>query len=121
MMDREDEVIVQLCAIPDDYYRLGNISAVELIKDSGFLKLPEGISHSKILAHLNRNPNLVDAWQQWSEDQRCNVAWALGEIGSGYYVGYLGQPYETYDDKTDACANFIVKWASETVRYSKGH
>jgi hypothetical protein len=108
-----------LCRMPIAFKDRGDISMVALLRESGYDAVNSGISERDVEAHLRRNPDLVQTWVAFSEDQRCSPAWYLAKPGAGldgkdgWRVGYhtSGQwsPERLFPDEYEACAFFIMR------------
>lgn len=102
-----EEAIRQICNLPIDF-RTGNKSASDLVRASGIER--RSLSTASVLAVLKSNPDLVDEWLMWSEDQRCTPAYYFLEADGKYVVGRLPEDDRVeFDNRLDACADYIVK------------
>ena len=90
----------------------GNKSFVTLLQDSGYLEFPD-INVSELIKAINVNEERVNDWFQWSDAKRVDKGWFFIENAGKYAVGYSpateGYRQFIYDDKIEACANFILK------------
>ena len=101
------ESIQRICSLPVTF-RGGDQSAYDLVRNSGAAH--RCLTAEALLPVLQSNPDLVDAWLMWSEDQRCTPAYYFIEEGEKYVVGrYPGKDRAEFDDRLTACADFIVK------------
>jgi hypothetical protein len=99
--------IRRICNLPADF-RTGNQSIVDLVRASGINC--GSLTTEEVLPVLKANPDLVDEWSVWSEDQRSTPAYYFAEHGSNYVVGRLPDDDRVeFDDRFAACADFIVK------------
>jgi hypothetical protein len=122
----KDKVIATLCTLPMSHKLRGDVSEVDLIRESGYLNIGTQILESDIEAHLRQRPELIDVWLQHSEDQRCSPAWYLvppkptERDATTWRIGYTPQTStehkeREYGDAYSACAWFI-KNAAETLK-----
>ena len=103
----DDLAIRRICNLPADF-RTGNQSEYDLVRASG-IKC-RSLTTEEVLPVLKANPELVDEWSMWSEDQRCTPAYYFVENGGDYVVGRLPEDDRVeFDDKFTACADFIIK------------
>ena len=103
------EVVTDVCRLPIDFYQ-SNVSPIDLVRRSGYLKLRGDVTVERLSAGLAREPELVDAWLMWSNDNRSTPAWYIKELdGGGFEVGYYdhGRASQTvFDDRVRACAEY---------------
>jgi hypothetical protein len=108
---RIDEVVTAVCRLPIDFRSSRDESPVSLVNRSGYLAVRGEITIARLLACLATQPDWVDAWFAYSEDQRCTPCWFLGETASGYEVALIGgaEPHEStmFDDLLEACATYV--------------
>jgi hypothetical protein len=84
------DTTLALCRMPLDRSALRNVSPVELVKRSGYLRNPGEASVPKLVACLARTPDLIDLWIRWSEDWRGSPQWYIERLhGGGFEVGYF--------------------------------
>lgn len=106
-------VINCICELPTHFRQNGNKSVFEILDESDALsksRLTE-ISRADLERHLRENPELVDNWFLWSEDQRCTPSHYVLETESGYeFCRYPNGIKTIYKDRTVACAEFIVRF-----------
>ena len=90
----------------------GNKSFVTLLNDSGYLEFSD-INVSELSKAISVNEERVNDWFQWSADKRVDKGWFFIENAGKYAVGYSpateGYSQFIYDDKAEACANFILR------------
>ena len=104
------EVVTTVCRLPLDFRR-GNVSANDLVRRSGYLAARNEVTVERIAAYLASDPDLVDAWLMWSEDNRSTPAWYIESLDAGAFeVGYFdhGRTSQvTIDDRNRACAEYV--------------
>jgi hypothetical protein len=84
------------------------------------LESPQALTREGITEFLQENPNLIDAWMQWSEDQRTSPAWWFAKTNRVYTVGlYPGGEEFTFTDRFDACAEFVIRQIESIARFAK--
>lgn len=65
---------------------------------------------SQLRGRLRGDPDLIDAWQQYSWDKRGSPSPYLDRLEVGFYdAGY--HDVRTHEDAVDACADFIHREA----------
>lgn len=101
------ETIKRICHIPADF-RKGNKSFHRLVHDTGIER--QVLTETSVASALLSNPELVDDWLGWSEDQRSSPSYYFLEEKGKYVVGgYPGEEFVEFSDRIAACADFIVK------------
>ena len=107
-----DNVVNDIIAIPDNYHKL-NKSKYHLVIDSGYLNNYNQITEKVILDALEKQPERVNEWVQWSEDQRVSEGWFLRMDGDIWNVGAFStddgykETLTPYSDLRQACAAVI--------------
>ena len=79
----------------------------DLSDQSSFVRL--------VRAHLERDPELVRAWQSYSWDKRGSPSPYLDEGQVGFFDGERRDVAE-YDDPAAACADFLFREATWVLR-----
>ncbi|WP_225997032.1 hypothetical protein [Myceligenerans pegani] len=70
----------------------------------------------RIRTVLDGEPDLVEAWNNFSGDKRYTPSWALeGETVSWVMPRGRRGPARTFDDETEACAQFVMRDALWSV------
>ncbi len=105
-------VIDKIINIPKDFHQL-NKSVNRLVIESGYLEICNQVTEYIILQALEKQPERIDEWIMFSEDQRVLEGEFLKTEGNGFFVssfsakeGYKETLIEYPDVKT-ACAAFI--------------
>lgn len=99
--------IERLCRLPSEF-RMGNISTHDLLHAIGIE--PSSIDLNTVRAVLRSNPELINDWLRWSEDQRSTPGYYLLKENNKYIVGRIpGNEQKVFTDKIEACTDFIVK------------
>ena len=111
--------------MPVDFRERGDVSMAQLVCDAGYDPSHTSLSEEEIASHLRKNPDLVQVWVQYSEDQRSSPAWYLSvpgkELGRlqtwrvGYYSQEGGTPEIPFDDEFEACAYFIMRYLEQVA------
>jgi hypothetical protein len=102
-----------------DFYRLGNVSMIDLLKSSGYVQDPFAVMEPQMEEVFQAYPNLIDDWVRLCEDKRTPEGWYL--LRSHYSAGWtVGRKPETterrrFTDQFKACA-FFVKQEVEQYR-----
>ena len=103
-------MIRNLCYLPRVLRSRGDVTAVDLVRESGFLASPEGLMREVIEAVLAAEPQLVDDWMRYSEDKRVSEGWYFkrGSENNNYLVGfYPGSLEDSYTNQFAACARYV--------------
>lgn len=120
-------VIDRLCRLPIEF-GAGDRSAVDLVQSLGLKQGSESLSRQAILEVLRREPALIDNWQTWSENKRCD-GWVFEGSAEPYLVyrfsidgsvpgdipySRIGGKFVVREelklrDRAEACAEFIVR------------
>lgn len=108
-----EDLITALCRIPEDFKRRGNVSAIELVDASGYLDHRGEVTVEILHERFASNPELIDAWEAWSDDNRSSPAWFVRERGAhNFEVGRMDRRGKittlyTFDDRALACAEYV--------------
>ena len=110
------EVVTAVCRLPIDFRR-GKVSAIALVRRSGYLAAPHEVTAERLADRLATDPDLVDAWLTWSEDNRSTPAWYIESLGKGgFEVGYYdhGRTSQVvFDDRISACAEYVRRYLEQ--------
>lgn len=117
-------LVERVCNLPIDF-AMGDISLIQLVRQSGYLEAPDLLASPTLQAHLRSNPELLHAWLQLSADNRSSPAWYFVSAhesprhkhSSGYVVGFSEGGEQLFDDPVDACANYILHKLEGFLRY----
>jgi hypothetical protein len=117
------DTITRVCQMPVAFQERGNISMIDLIRESGYLRDYQNVTEAAIDAFLRRHPELTSHWIQYSQDQRCSPAWYLvgprdGHPDLRWTVGrHPSSPKKewSFPDHIAACA-FFIKQEAESLR-----
>jgi hypothetical protein len=73
---------------------------------------------SAVGAHLRRQPDLIDAWQQYCEDKRTTGPYLdLRSLEVGIYEAASGcSEVRVHVDPVEACADFIYREAGKVLK-----
>jgi hypothetical protein len=103
------EFVLVLCLLPVDYHE-ANLSPVDLLRAGRFAS-NEPATATEIEACLRSAPDLVDAWEQYSDDQRCSPAWFVTQRPDGQF-GIGRSPSgerEWFADRVQAVSEFAAR------------
>ena len=104
-----DDIVKRICYLPVDFHRLRTVSAIQLLRDSGYLNKPENITNEMVEAFLRDHPELVTQWLNWSADKRVSSGWYFLHEKGKYVVGYYPKgKKKIYSDPNKGCAEFIL-------------
>jgi hypothetical protein len=115
IFDKKMEVgnlIGDIINIPTQFQELGNVTFPHLLRNYGYFALFSHITEDKILEELNRHPEWVQQWLNYSADQRCSPAWYFIEGENGKYIvdrypPIKNSPAREFENVNEACAVFI--------------
>lgn len=115
---QSDDLLSRVCLLPQEFRRRGDVSMIDLVRDSGYLRSPSAVTEEHLERYFRANPDAIDSWSLHSMDQRCAPAWYLVEPSDNagqWAVGYLtanGQRTREafYSDGAKACASFVKQW-----------
>jgi hypothetical protein len=110
-----DPIVERVCFLPIEYGS-GDLSTMEILRQSGFLAEPRALTREKILNVLHAHPELVSEWEQWSDDSRATEGWVFRTTDRGYSVFWRpGGETMTFPDRFEACAEFIFRQMRRTA------
>jgi len=111
------ETIEHLFNLPVDFHQIKTMSVVDLISRRGYMSAVSLPNRVDIAAYLGTKPELIDAWQAYSDDQRVDRGWVLRQSTSGFsvYQHPVGQVLH-FTDKCDASAEFILRYIASVTR-----
>ena len=115
-----ESLIDDILNMPTIFHELGNVSYYTLLKNSGYFEKCNQISENDILKRIIRNPECVEQWLIYSEDQRSSPSWYIAQQNNNEYLVdrypqlKSSQPRK-FLDVNEACAAF-VKVAIEQIR-----
>jgi|SoiMethySBSTD1v2_1073268.scaffolds.fasta_scaffold89533_7 hypothetical protein len=114
------ELVRRLCRLPAEFKATRTKSMIALLVESGYLESDGLISADEIKAELSRSSGLVDAWFNYSQDQRSSSGWYVTEHGPGNYeVGLVpAGPREAFTDRLDACAAYVARKIAELRKHA---
>jgi hypothetical protein len=112
--------------MPDDFWARGDVSMVELLRESGYPATESDVSEQDIEAFLRAHPGLITDWLRYSEDQRSSAAWYFTRPGRGldgregwrvgYYTTGARPPERVFANEFEACAFFVMRNVEELAR-----
>lgn len=106
-------VLEKLCRIAADFRERGNVSPIQLMRESGYKGEPLDPNELQII--LEKNAQLAEIWIEESADNRSDVAWYVhSTTKDGRACWVVGIYPETeakvyFDNKSSAVAYFLVK------------
>jgi hypothetical protein len=112
-----ETVLKNICRMPIDFERLGDVSMIHLLEESGYIESRNDITEDNIIGYLKEDKDIVDAWIRHSEDQRCTPSWYF----NGQTVGYLNSSGQSekenyYDDPLKGCASYIKLMMEDLIK-----
>ncbi|MEO4004180.1 hypothetical protein [Flavobacterium sp. CAU 1735] len=111
-------LIKSILSLPEKFHVLGNASIYSLLKETGYFEINSQINEATILDELNKHPEYINYWLNWSDDKRTTSGWYFKQNENGkYVVGYFPVSEQSrlmeYSDLKDACAAFIKREIEE--------
>jgi hypothetical protein len=121
-----ESVTERIASMPVEFHKRGNVSMTDLFVESGFLDSPNRTDSSSLAEYFRSNPELVDEWVQYFQDQRCSPAFYLMPPSKGsdaWVVSYTGTdgPFveeQRYSDRSVACAEVVL---AEVAQLESNH
>jgi len=119
-------VVEALCRMPAVFKEAGDTTMAALLTVSRY-RSDSRVSEADLEAHLKTHPSLVDAWVEYSDEQRALPAWYLMRPREGstedWRVDYLTareKPREhVFPDRFAACAFFIMRKVDELLKLTE--
>jgi hypothetical protein len=113
-------VAEMVCRIALDFHRLGNISVLDLLRSSGYLRDPSTMQEDYLENALRSHPELIQEWAKLSEDKMVSSGWYIlrptGSENADWGIGYYPKGQERrFSDCFKACA-FFIKQEVESYR-----
>lgn len=111
-------LIKSILSLPEKFHALGNASIYSLLKETGYFEIHRQINEAAILDELNKHPEYINHWLNWSDDKRTTSGWYFKQNENGkYVVGYFPTREESkqieYSDSKEACAAFVKREIEE--------
>ena len=115
-MSSVTEAATAVCRLPIEF-RHGNVSAIDLVRRSGYVAARHDVTVDRLADCLATDPDFVDAWLKWSEDNRSTPAWYIKSLDTGAFeVGYFdhGRTSQAmFDDRIRACAEYVRHYVEQ--------
>ena len=110
-----DAVVLDVCRLPVDFHTIGTVSAVELVRRSGYRSMRSDVTVGRVADCLRDHPDWVDRWFEWSADNRSSPAWYVLESGDGrfelgFFDGRATESTSFFTDRVEACATFVLRY-----------
>ena len=116
--------IEAICRMPAESRRRGDVSMIDLLKESGYLQADWKLTEVLLQAYLRDHPEAIEAWLTESQDQRGSGSWYLLDPAAAgaersWVVGfYPNGPKRKYSDGAEACAAFIKQYVERLSTYA---
>ena len=108
--------IPSICTLVGNF-RSGGGSVAQLLSSAGVVDEPSLPPRSEFASYLSSRPELVESWLRWSQDKRVSSGWYFSPAPNGFVVGYYPNgPEMPFQDKVEACAEFVRREAGQVVR-----
>lgn len=106
------DIIDKIIMIPNDFYKLKNISICYLLKETGYFDVYNKITTEMIEKRLVNYQESIEEWLLYSENKRSSSGYYLTQEDSYYVVGYIDikikkNDKKKYKNKIEACSVFI--------------
>ena len=116
-------VIHNCVYLPETFYKVMNKSMHTLLLESGYFNYNDKVTVELINKELQKHPDCVDQWLQYSEDKRTSNGWYIYKNEKGVYVvAYMGELSERskleFVNVVEACAHYM-KLELEMIRHIK--
>lgn len=109
-----DDVIESIGRMPLDFKRLGNVTMVDLLRRSGYLRDPDAVTEARLEEYFRSHPELVSVWEAES-DHRTRYGWSLSRRGQqDWVVDYPNRiKHRVFEDGFEACAFYVTRKLEE--------
>ena len=109
-----------VCRMASEFYRLRNVSMIDLLKSSGYVQNPSAVLEEDLEVVFRAEPDLIDEWVKLSENKRTRDSWGLVRPDSPDSAEWIviypnGRKQRSFPDGFKACA-FFVKQEIEEYR-----
>ena len=105
------DVVARICEIPVEFKARGDVSVLQLVRESGFGAQHATVTVDALGKYLRDKPDLIDAWFRYSEDKRTSSGWYILQRPDGQFeVAFFpkGQSLVTAN-RASACAEFVLR------------
>jgi len=116
------DVVAAIGRMPTEFRERGDISMMQLRKESGYSANPAAVTEAELARHFRTNPDQIDSWLIHSQDNRGVPAWCLldppaakdrGLWVVGFYPGSRRYSFEAADE---ACAFYVKRYLEDLGR-----
>ena len=120
MDDKIEQIVEKVVKLPFDFHRM-NKSIYTLLEESGYFENYNQVDESNILIAIKKQPDLVNDWLQYSDDQRSSPCWYFKQSDDKkyFFVGHYTESKKfegiNFTNKLEACAAFVKRYI-ELVR-----
>ncbi|HNO71685.1 MAG TPA: hypothetical protein PKO16_07945 [Bacteroidia bacterium] len=113
-----NNLIKSILSLPEKFHTIRNVSIYSLLKETGYFEIHGQINEAIIIDELNKHPEYINHWLNWSDDKRTTSGWYFKQNENGkYVVGYSPASEQSkqmeYFDLKEACAVFIKREIEE--------
>ena len=110
-------VVERICELPRTFHDGGG-SPISIVQASGYLERAEELTRTAVVGYLRDHPELIEAWEGWSDVQRSSSAWVFNNDGPRPRVWHFPTgPQMVFDDPAEACAEFILRHVEHFKTY----
>ena len=105
------DIVARICEIPVEFKARGDVSVLQLIRESGFEAQHVTVTVDALCKYLRDKPALIDAWFGYSEDKRTSSGWYILQRPNGQFeVAFFpkGESLITAN-RASACAEFVLR------------
>jgi hypothetical protein len=112
-MTSKEHIIYLILNLAKKFNNQREKSFRQLLEETNYFKIQHQIKEKDILETVNKYPEVLLSWMQWSANKRVTSGWFLIEENGEYIVSYYphseaNQTLKTRDGHK-ACAYFILK------------
>jgi len=118
-----NEVFQTLVQFPRYFYAGRSRSFIDVYNDTKYFELHESITVPRLYEALKQDPKCVEEWALRSGDKRTTTGWYFNieadasEIG--FWDGHGIVKKQRFDDRFEACAEFIKKELEDVRNWYK--
>ncbi len=109
-----NDTVKKVIQIADEYFTKGDVSPINLVRESGYISFREQINEEQLKEALKNSPHLIEQWLSWSDSKPVPDTWRFYQKDDGsYQVWHSSEKKDSEgfitSDKFQACAGFIKR------------
>jgi len=111
---RRQRAILKFCQISRNWHEEGNVSRIQLVRESGISEWAEDLSINEVETCFEDNPELMDWWKNECEDIRGPGVWYFCKNEKGLYtLGFVANDMnptkkQEFKHKAKVCAIYAL-------------